>query len=779
MNQLVLFVRQFMHQKTTGLLCIGSLSLGIAVALLTGSWCINEFSFDTFHHEPENTYRITRKGFINNESISIGAVGGRMGLEITDKTTAIDQITRIYPTSDILRVGQHTEQVHNVYAADSNYHHILNFPLTEGSFTSFAQKPNAIIISEAWALKYFPGTSPIGEIVSYKGEREVVGVMKDMPVNSSFAIEAMVRIDGIDYLKNNQWGGNDKFITFLTLHKGANIPELETKMTEHAREMFEPYKATELTFHLQPLLDIHLGDRYRFDYASSRSKNQVLSFGLMAILVLIIACVNFANLFISRSILKAKSIGVKKTHGASKISLMIEFLIETFIYSSLALVIAILIVELAQPAFNSIIGYQLSLPYASILFYMAIVILALVVTIMAGSFPALYMTHFNPVKTLKDQFKGNKVSLIQRSLLIFQLAASIILLIGSMTIKKQISFLQNMDLGFSKENVLYVDMDRPIRTNYQRIADELSAHPDIVEVSAKNSTPLEWQSGTTVRLMSAPDTDYLMEMCDVKPNYLSMMDMPLVAGNNPFKHMTDSLNYCVINEEAAKMLGVPNVLEQRLDIKLHGTYTVKGIVRNAYTKSLHQKVDPQVYMLMDEGQYGVMLIKVAGNPRNALQQIEQIWQREVPDMPFEYHFLDDDYSRLYRDEEVAGQIATWLMLIAFFITIAGLFGVARYIISRRTKEIGVRKVNGATVAAVMATLNSTFFRWVAFAFCIACPVAWYLMNKWLSAFAIKTELSWWIFVVPGLTVLLVTALTISWQTYRAAQQNPVKCLRYE
>ncbi|WP_430812675.1 MULTISPECIES: ABC transporter permease [unclassified Carboxylicivirga] len=758
---------------------IGSLSLGLAVALLTGLWCINEFSFDTFHHQPENTYRIIRKGFINNESISIGAVGGRMGLEIIDKTTSIGEITRIYSTSDILTVGQHCEQVNNVYAADSNYYRILNFPLKTGDFASFAQKPNAIIISEAWALKYFPNISPIGEILSYKGEREVVGVMKNMPVNSSLNIEAIVRIDGIDYLRDNQWGGNDKFITFLTLQKGANTAELEKLMTKHACEMFEPYKAFELTFHLQPILDMHLGDRFRFDFVLSRSKNQVLSFGLMAILVLIIACINFVNLFISSSILSAKAVGIKKTHGASKFSLMMEFFVETLIYTSIASIIAILAVELILPGFSSIIGYKLSLPLSSIDFYISIIGLILVVTLIAGSFPAIYMTHFNPLLTLKDQFKGNKVSFIQKSLVIFQVGASIVLLISSISIKKQISFLQNMDLGFNKENVLYVHMDRSMGTNFQRVSDELLSHPDIISVSGKNSTPLEWQSGTTVRLMNAPETKCLMEVCDVKPNYIDMMEMPLIAGNNPFEIINDSLNYCLINEEAAKVLGKQNLLEQRLDIKFHGTYIVKGIVRNAYTKSLHQNVDPQVYKLMTEDQYGVMLVKVSGNPRNAIQQIGQIWRREIPDKPFEYHFLDDDYNRLYRDEEVAGQIATWLMLISFFITIAGLFGLASYVISRRTKEVGLRKVNGATVLAIVTNLNSRFIKWVVIAFVIACPIAWYAMDKWLENFAYKTNLSWGLFALAGVLALIIALITVSVQSWKAASRNPIESLRYE
>lgn len=779
MKSLKQFFRHFKNQKVTSCLSIGSLSLGLIVALITSVWCINEYSFDSFHSDPTNTYRIVRKGFINNKSTSIGTVSGLLGLEMKDKSTAIDKVTRLYCTNDYLTVGNTVTAVKNVYAVDENYNEILNFSLSQGSISSFKDKPNAIIISEDWAKRYFPGQSPIGELVNYKGTREVVAVMQNPPLNSSLEIEAMVRIDGIDYLKNTQWGHDDRFITFLTLHEGTDVAQLEEAIKAHACEMFDLYKSIEIAFHLQPLLDMHLGDKYRFDFVNTQNKSLVIAFGLMAIVVLILGCINFTNLFISNSLLRARAIGVKKVNGAGKAGLMLEFYRETFIYSTVAAIIAIIISELILPAVNQVVGYQLIIPLGSIGFYFYMACLILLVTVIAGTFPALYMTHFTPLKTLREQFKGSKVSLLQKSLLIIQLCASIVFLVSSITIKKQISQMQNMDLGFSKDNVMYVEMTRGISNDYDRIADQLLTHSAVMGVTAKTCTPLEWQNGTIVSNVSSPENEYLMEVCPVKANYFSMMEMPLVAGTNPFEEINDSLHYCIINEAAAALVGGDNVIDQLIDIEFYGQYFVKGVVNNAHTKSLHQKVDPQVYMPLKAGHNGVLMIKTNGQHSRAIKEVERMWQRETSNRPFAGSFLDDDYTKLYREEEIAGKLASWLMLIAFFITITGLFGIARFAISRRTKEIGVRKVNGATVAGLVVKLNGSFVRWLIVSFVMACPLAWYMMDKWLEGFAVKTSLSWWIFAITGLATLLISLSTITFHSYMAASQNPVKCLQYE
>ncbi|MCT4645017.1 MAG: ABC transporter permease [Carboxylicivirga sp.] len=778
MKSLKLFIRHFQRNKITGLLSILSLALGIAVALLTGLWCLNESRFDNFHHHSEDTYRITRKGFINGESVTLGAVCNPVGPELKEKLPEIEKMTRIFPLDGYLKVDGKTQGVENVYAADINYHEILNFPLKYGSLSDFENKPNAIIITEEWANCYFPGRNPIGEIVNFRGEKEVVAVMENMPINSSFNIEAFIRLDHVKYLSTAGWGGNDSFITFLVLNKNANLHKLEGIITEHAHAKFPPYKKVDLEFHLQALSDIHLGHKYRFDYIKNQNKTLVVSFGIMALVVLLLGCINFTNLFISNSFLRAKSIGVKKTNGANKRHLVKDFISETFIYSVIATIIAVLLTELFLPRFSEVVGYRLRIDFTSIDFYFVLVTLVVISTILAGSFPAIYMTHFNPIQTLKDQFKGNKVSFLQKGLLIFQFAASIMLLIGSITIKKQITHLQNMDLGFNKENVVYFEMNNDIRDNYDRYVKDLKANPDVIDVTAKGCSPLAWNQGSSVKRVHNPQGECLMEMCYIKPNYFDMMEMPLIEGENPFGK-NDSLNYCVINESAAKILGFEGIIDQRITTTFRGDFIVKGIVKDAHTKSLHQKIDPQVFQLLPDEQDGLLMVRTINNPQKVISQLRSIWNKSASAYPFNYHFLDENYDALYKSEQTAGRIANWIMVIAFVITISGLFGIVRYSISRRTKEIGVRKVNGATIVEIITLLNSTYLKWVLISFTLASPVAWYIMDKWLSEFAIKTDISWWIFALSGLIALCISLLTVSWQSWATASRNPVEALRYE
>jgi len=781
MNTINLFIRYFFKQKTTGFLCIGSLSLGITVALLTGIWCVNEFSFDDFHPHAEQTYRLTRKGFINNESVSIGTTENPIGPEIKAIMPELKEMARLYRLGNILEVDGIKESVNNVWAVDSTFYKVFDYPIKQGSIKPFLGKPNAIIINETWANKYFPGQNPIGQLVSFHGEREVVAVMHDTPTNTHLDINALVRIDGVSWLSKHGWGGNDGYATFVVLNEGSDINSLNKKITNHAYEAMPPYKSIGIKYCLQPLLDIHLGGKLKVDYAKSRDRNLVIAFILLAITVLFVACINFSNLFISNAFLRSKAVGIRKANGAKKGDLIIEFFTETLMYVCLATSIGIVLGELALPVFNQLIGNQLVINYTSPDLW--IILLALIVgtTLLAGALPAFYLTQFNPVKTIKDQFSGKKIALVQKVLLVVQIAASVLILISTITIKKQVSHLQNMELGFNKENIIYMGMNYHMRSNFERISQELKSCPDILKVTAKTSLPIDFQNGNLISLTSQPDDEYFTELCYVKANYFDVLQMPIINGENTFHQQNDSTKHCLINERAAELLGGGDLINKQLRNKLGNgqSLIIKGIIKDAYTQSLREQVKPQVYLPIPKGWNYKMMIKTTGHPKAAIEKVKEIWTREVPDVPFEYRFLDERYGELYEEEEVAGYMAFWLMLISFLITVAGMYGMARYAIKRKTKEIGIRKVNGASLAGLVTRLNMSFIKLVAVAFIIAAPVAWFMMNQWLEQFAIRTNISWWIFLVTGLTTLFVMLFTVSYQTLAAANQNPVKCLRYE
>ena len=500
-------------------------------------------------------------------------------------------------------------------------------------------------------------------------------------------------------------------------------------------------------------------------------------FAFMAQAILTIACINFTNLFISTAFLRARSIGLKKANGAGKGSLIREFYTETAFFVLISLAIGVFLAKLALPLFNNLADTRLILDFYNpgLLAYMAVI--GLVTILMAGTFPAFFLTRFRPAATLKGELKERNISVFQKALVIIQFAASIILVVSVFTIRKQVNFVRTADLGFNKSSIVCVPATGAFSESYDMIKQELERYPEILEVTAKNGLPNEWRHGDAISA-NTEDEPFIVEICDIKENYLAMLDVPLVAGE-PFFNYNDSLKYVWINEQAAQLLGYENPIDQTLEHS-SGQFIIKGVVSNIKSKSLHNHIDPQIYIKLPrvEPQHSVMF-KISDDQQAALGRIREKWEEVNPDYPFEFSFLDQAYDNMYQNEARAGDIVTWGMVIAMFITIIGLFAMARYATERRTKEIGVRMVNGAELKDILVLLNKDFMKWVLLSCVLALPLGWYIMNGWLESFAYRTNLSWWILMTSALAALLVSILTVSWQSYIAARKNPVESLRYE
>jgi len=398
--------------------------------------------------------------------------------------------------------------------------------------------------------------------------------------------------------------------------------------------------------------------------------------------------------------------------------------------------------------------------------------------LLAGTFPAFYLTKFEPAISLRGNMNGKNISVLQKGLVILQFLASIILIVTVVVIKKQVHFFQSADLGFNKSNIVYVDAKGAFSASYETIKQELEKNNAIVEVTAKNCIPSEWNQDRGVTTQETRDNPYLMELCVIKDNYLDMMNISIVLGENISKYH-DSMNYVMINERGARAMGFDNLIDQTIYVG-DELSVVKAVVRDIKSKSLHQNVDPQVYIKMSEVRNrDVLMIKISGDTRSAIGAIEKKWNEVNPEFPFEYHFLDQTYDELYRNEIRAGRIVTWGMSIALFITIIGLLAMAKYSTERRTKEIGLRKVNGAELLDILILLNKDFIKWVAIAIVVSIPISWYLVSDWLNSFAYRTSLSWWIFAVAGTIAIIISLATVSWQSYLTARRNPVYSLRYE
>jgi putative ABC transport system permease protein len=782
MNQIHLkeIIRWGIKKKTISILIISGMSIGMAIALLIGFWGLNEFSFDKFHSNAGQIYRVCRQGYINNESTILGSDFGPVGLTSKEQFPQIEEVCRVVPMNrePVKILGQKAYEDF-ICSVDPNFFRFFSFKLETGKPESCLDAPDKIVIDRQTANKYFQGENPIGQTIEIYGKQlHVSAVMEDMPENSHLKYNIVIPIQTINRLKNSRWGENDNFMTYLLLKKGTNVEALAKEITAMTYEHCSMYEKMQITHFLQPLTEIHFSPGFRFDNAITSDRRIVFIFISLALLILLIASFNFINLFISTSFLRAKSIGLKKINGSSRTSLFLSSYIETGLYILAATCIAILMVAIALPYFNQLSGSQLHFNFGDYKIYIYTGLLLLSTIIISGTFPVIYVLRFNPETIIRNRFKGSGVTLLQRILVVSQFVASIILISSAGIINRQIYYVKNMDLGFNKEHIIYV-FPRNMAENYDVFRNDLLRNPNILDVTAKNGLPNEWNNGSNVSVADNVSVEKIMEICSIKYNYADIMQIPLIDGRNPFAPGVGNTSECLINEQAAMSLGLTTPVGKQIK-RGSRTYTIAGVLKDAKTKSLHLKVDPQVYIHLNQTNGdNPILVKINGQSENVIKTLSEVWNQYNPEVPFEYHFLDDAYDKLYKTENIASKIISTGMVIALFLAFMGLYAISHYATERRVKEIGIRKVNGARISEVLILLNHDFIRWILVAVIIATPITWFILHKWLENFAYKTTLSWWIFALAGVMALGIALLTVSWQSWRAATRNPVEALRYE
>lgn len=791
MNKIAKYGRIFLRDKISLLLGIGSLTIGIAVSLIIGLWYMNETSYDNFHPEADNIYRVCRKAFFGGESKLLGGEFNPLGKNIAQEFPEVTEAMRIYPMQgdrgELVKIGNQTHFIKNIDVVDNNFFEFFNYEFKQGNPQAFIDKPNSIIIDEQTANQLFPNDNAMGKIISYEGEREVVGILKNLPSNTHLRFHALLPIKSISKLDNSRWGNSDNFMTYIKLAKNTDQAILSKKIREYSVTEFKPYKDIEISYFLQPLQEIHLSTGFYFEIESGVkiTNPQILdTFLIIGLVILLIACINFINLFISGAFLRAKAIGLKKMNGARRLHIIAEFISETFFYTLIALFIALLLCYLALPYFSQFIGYELALDFTDWQLWAMLIGAILFISIFAGVIPGLYMSSFATLETLKGHFRGKRIIALQKTLVIVQFTTAIALLIGVFFINKQVHFMNNVDLGFNKDQLVYINIPKSYVDKIQSIQQELEKNPLVKATCLSNGTTLQWWQGNNISKLDAPDEQFVAEIKQMQHNYLNVYGLQLIAGENTLQDAIDKGfgTECIINEETGKTLGLEQpYVGKQIKVGYRPPMTIKGVVKNAYTKSLTQKIDPQIYVRFCYIWEGMpLMVKTTGkNMKPVVELLRKQWETHETDYPFAYHFLDKDYESLYKSEEQANILALWTMVIALFLTIAGLWGMARYSATRRIKEIGIRKVNGATISEVIRLLNGEFVKWVTVSFAIAVPIAWYLMHLWLKGFVLKTALSWWVFTLSGLVAVAIALLTVTWQSYRAASKNPVEALRYE
>ena len=784
------FHRNFRKQKTVGILNICGLSLGVMASIMIGLWAINELQFDNFHKRGDRMYRVVQIFELNDKPVRAATSFKPLGEIAAAQIPGIEEMCRVVKKTEGVTINNMVHFSITSLVTDHNFFSFFTFPFKDGDINTAFSAPDNVIITESAAKKYFPDEYPIGQqIISHGYNFSVSAVMHDMPVNSHIQAEMVFPLFG--HFKTWEWDSGFYYDTYFILSGNADIPLIEKQLASISKIGASSFlQGTENRAELEPLKEVHFSKTDpTFDSAVKGDRSFLRIFILTAMVILLIACINFANLFVSTSFIRAKTIGLKKAHGAGRASLIREFYKETGIYVLISIIAGMLLAMLTLPFFNAYTRSETRIDLTDPQLYLFLTGLAAVTIIMAGSLPAFRLTGFGIIETLGGKFRGKKISLFQKVLIIIQFTSSISLLIIVLFFGRQIDHILSQDLGFDNKNILYVYGWRNFGADYKALRDELTQEPSIVDVAMKQyDLPLHFGNGIGARNRDGGES-ILLDLSEVSPNYFDFFGMEFVAGENPlFLESASASRYCVINERAAEVLGFDNPVDATFRLASIGgklseddgqVYTVKGVIRDSYVKSLHQNPDPQMYLHLSRQAHNPLFFKITGNPENAVKAIEKKWKETVTDAPFEYRFLDETYNAQYQTEENARNVLAYALLITFIITVAGLFSMAFYSTQRRVKEIGIRKINGATLTDLLLLLNKDVIMWLLISFLIACPISFFFVRNWLDGFVVKTPLSWWVFLLAGLWAFAVALLTVSYQTWRAATANPVDSLKTE
>ncbi|UCC80449.1 MAG: ABC transporter permease [Candidatus Zixiibacteriota bacterium] len=799
-NFLIISFRNLARNKTYSLINIAGLAIGMACCLMIMLWVQNEYSYDRFHEKTDRIYRLCIDGQVSGRvvraPISNSPAGPAMVNDFPEVINAVR--TDNIPTIPV----KYQDKVffeENIIFADNSIFDVFTFPLISRSEESPLAKPYTLVITENTAERYFGDESPLGKTMTVHNDIEctVTGIVQSPPKNSLFDFDMLCSFE-TRYAENRElmeeWI-NFSYVTYLLLEENSDYKTLETKfpsfIENHMGERLAAF-GIGLDYFLQPLTSIHLYSSLEYEESEgSGNITYVYLFSGIALFVLLIACFNFINLTTARATARAKEVGLRKTLGAHKGRLISQFLMESVIYSVFSMLLALLIVEIALPILNSIAGTELSLATVNIpSFILAMLFIAAVVGILAGSYPAFFLSGFSPVRVLKGNLRaGSFRSRLRSALVIGQFIISITLIAGTVFIYKQINYMKNKKLGFDKEQLLILrELDESLQQSPDLIRDKLSSIPGVEKIGFGSESP---GSGTSASVFVpegyADDQGILMNHIYADYNYIPALGIEIAQGRNFSADIkSDTGNAAIINETAVKSLGWEDPIgktfrmpDPDVDNSEWETRKVVGVVKDFHIEPLYREIGPVFIINANEDPSLAILRLSTVAITGTVDKIKNKWSEIAPEQPFNFFFVDDEFDEMYRAEERMGKLAFYFSILAIFIGCMGLFGMSSYAAEQRTKEIGIRKVLGATVPNILRLLSREVLVLIAVACIIAWPIAFYAINRWLQNFAYRINLDFSIFIFAGLIALAIAILTISFQSIRAALANPVKSLKYE
>jgi putative ABC transport system permease protein len=805
-NHFKIALRNLWRNKGFSAINITGLAIGIATCLIIMLYVNNELGYDRFNEKADRIVRVSFHGSVQGQKMNESTVMPPVAQTLKADYSVVEEATRIrdYGTPKLMYGGKSFREDALAFV-DPDFFQVFTLPLIQGDAKTALAEPNTVVITKALAKKYFGKEDPIGKVISFKDEKnapcKVTGIIDKVPVNSHFHFELFVSMLSLPESKENNWMTSN-FYTYLVLKEGYDYKKLEAQLPGVVKKYIGPQlleamgmsltdfkkKGNDIGFHLQPLTDIHLHSGFQNDLSTGGDIRNVYIFGAIALFMLLIACINFMNLSTAGASKRSREVGVRKVLGSLKSELVKQFLFESILITGIALFLSMVFILLALPAFNNLTGQNLTLSFENHPYLIPGLLLFIVLTgLIAGSYPAFYLSSFKPVAVLKGKFTAGKGSIGLRSgLVVFQFCISVLLIVSTVVVYSQLSYMQNKDLGYNKNQVMILANTWMLGKNQEAFRQQVMNDYRVVSVSGSGFVPAGQSNNNNFFVSPGQQTTQMVKTLryEVDEHYLATLGIQLLKGRNFSKEFGTDSNSVILNEAAVIALGWKQDAAIGKSISRFSkkgekeVYTVIGIVHDFHFRPFHERISPLLMVLAPDPGNLIVKIKVK-DVAGLTASLEKSWTELGAEDPLSYSFLDERYNSTYKAEQKIGWILGIFAGLTIFVACLGLFGLAKFTAVQRTREIGIRKVLGASVSQVSMMLSKEFVKLVVIACIIAFPLAWWAMSKWLQDFAYRINISWYVFFIAGLAALFIALLTVSFQAVKAAIANPVKSLRTE
>lgn len=822
-NQIKIAFRNLIRQKFYTLLNLTGLSVGLAACSLIVLYIQDELSYDSFHTKQDRIYRIDQTNIWSDYSAYLSATGPNVAQALLQEFPEIESVVRIHTVGTWLVSNENNSEKpiifeeDNIFGVDSTFFDLFSFEMISGNPKEALKQPNSLVLTQETARRYFGQVNPIGKSLSLeKGDQrqtfQVTGIIKDIPSNSQMQFSMLGSLHSFPGVKQREWSWIwTTFVHYVLLKEGTNVNAFEARLKSLPRKyanpslkrlfgydinQFEAESGKKWQMYLLPLRKIYLQASNRGNRLGSGGDIQnIYMFGIVAVLVLALSCINFMNLATARSAHRAKEVGIRKVLGSYRQSLIMQFLLESSVFIFLSAIVGLLICDLFLPYFNQLAQKELNL-YSMLQpnFLGALLIIILAMGVLAGAYPAFYLTSFQPRVVLKGKFVSGRQSKIFRNVLVvFQFAISIALIISTLLVYQQLNYVQAKKIGYDKEHLLLIPNVERLSVDIETFKNELAQINGISQTSMANSIPAQAFNQDYFSTSDNPDVDFPLEIMAVDEDYLTTLGLELVAGRNFSKKYATDIQAVILNETAVRELGwnPENALGKSIKYYENQEFKVIGILKDFNFASLQVNIAPCGIFLHDTssqvylGTRKNLTLRLDAQAEGGqslsqlIQKLEEKWAKFAPSVPFNYAFYEDRYNRAFQSEQQVGQVMSIFASLAIFIACLGLYGLASFTIEQRRKEIGIRKVMGARIQDIIRLLSKEYVRLVFIAFVLSAPLAYYLIQQWLQDFPYRTPISSLLFVTVGLGIALLAWSTVAYQSIQAARQNPIDSLRNE